>query len=290
MVRALSGLLVACLACATAGDPASPAPTPPPDAVRALQRRPSRATELTTALCDAAGPRLAGSDGETLGVAWALRTLTALGLENVHPEPVEQEPRWARGTESAALTSPRAQPLAVTALGGSPSTPPEGIEAQVLEVTSLEALEALAPGAAAGKIVFANVPMTRRADGSGYGQEAGVRRLAAKAGARAGAVAALIRSVGTDTNRLPHTGGQGVERSMTPAAALAIPDAELLHRLLTQGPVSLRLRLDTRHEAPTVGFNVVGEVTGRERPEELVLLGAHLDSWDLGVGALDDGA
>ncbi|MFZ5443144.1 MAG: M28 family peptidase [Myxococcota bacterium] len=281
-------LLFSWLVVASCRSTPAPKPTPaPPDEVLALQGRRSEATELATSLCDTAGPRLAGSAGDALAVAWGVETMKRLGFSNVRAEPVTV-PHWVRLAEEAEVTAPLRQPLAVTALGGSVSTPEGGVEGEVVEVTTFDQLDALAPGSLAGKILFANIPMFRANDGAGYGAVAKVRRLAGLKGTDAGALAALIRSVGTDSNRLAHTGAQGDAK--LPAAALSVPDAELVHRLLARGPVQLKLRLVTRVDAPAQSANVVGEIPGRERPEELILLGAHLDSWDLGTGALDDGA
>jgi Zn-dependent M28 family amino/carboxypeptidase len=255
--------------------------------VERLQSTPSQATALTTSLCDTAGPRLSGSSGDARAVAWAVETMQRLGLAHVHTEPVTV-PRWVRGEEEAHVVAPLYQPLAVAALGSSPSTPDGGIEADLVEVTSLEQLEALAPHSLAGKILFANLPMARTNDGASYAATVPVRRLASVQAALAQAEGVVIRSVGTDHNRLAHTGAQGDHP--VPAAAVSVPDAELLHRLLGRGPVRLALRLVTREEPPVQSANVVGEVLGREHPEEIVLLGAHLDSWDLGTGAVDDGA
>ena len=287
-MRRLSFLSLALAACQTA--PVAPTPQRPrpvPELTQ-LQGATSEATALATSLCDTAGPRLPGSPGDAKAVAWAVETMTRLGLQNVHTEPVTVK-GWVRGVERAELTSPLQQSLSVTALGSSVATPPGGLEAEVLEVTSLDALDALAPGAAAGKILFANVPMRRTVDGKGYGQAAPIRSRTGRQGALAGAVAALIRSVGPDQNRLPHTGSQGGPGPL-PAAALSTPDADLLHRLLANGPVRLRLTLTPSARDPITTANVIGEVIGRERPDEVVLLGAHLDSWDLATGAQDDAA
>ncbi len=261
----------------------------PPDEVSQLQGSASEATALATSLCDAAGPRLTGSPGDALAVAWAVETMTRLGFSNVHTEPVTVT-RWVRGLEEAEVVSPVRQVLQLSALGNSVSTPEGGLEAEVVEVPSLDALTALPDGSLAGKLLFVNVVMRRTVDGQGYGEAAPVRRLAGVHGVRAGAVGVLIRSVGTDSNRLAHTGGQGAEASKLPVAALSIPDAELVHRLVARGPVRLRLKLTMKLEGPVQSANVVGEVLGREKPDEVVLLGAHLDSWDQGTGALDDGA
>ena len=265
-----------------------PKPTKaPPDEVLQLQGATSEAAGLTTSLCDSVGPRLAGSPGDPLAVAWAVQTMTKLGLQNVHTEAVTV-PTWVRGVEEAEVLSPKRQPLNIAALGGSIATPDTGVEGEVLEVNSLDALKKLGPGSAAGKILFANVVMRRAIDGAGYGEAAPVRRLAGGIAVEAGALAVVIRSVGTDSNRLAHTGA-GSDARMA-IGALSIPDAEELHRLVALGPVRLRVKLSPKREPAAQSANVVGEVVGREKPDEVVLLAAHLDSWDLGTGALDDGA
>ncbi len=285
----MNKVVVCCLllaACRTA----HPRPTVgPPAEINRLQGSESQAASLATSLCDSAGPRFSGSPGNAIALTWAVETMKRLGLENVHTEAVTV-PHWVRGTEEARITSPIVQTLSVTALGHSLSTPEGGLEAEVVEVQSLEALKALQPGSLTGKLLFVNVPMRRTIDGAGYGGAAPVRRLAALQALACGGVGALIRSVGTDSNRLGHTGSQGADPAKLPAAALSVPDAELLHRLLEKGPVRLQLKLVSREEVPVESANVVGEVRGRERPDEVVLLGAHLDSWDLGTGALDDAA
>jgi hypothetical protein len=252
----------------------------------------SKAYELVRALTDEAGPRPAGSPADARAVAWALTTMRAIGLEQVRAEPVTVE-RWERGVETAELVGATPQRLAVTALGNSVGTPPEGVEAEVIEVPSLDALDALGRGPVEGKIVFVNATTARTRDGSGYGATSLVRRQAAARAGALGAKAVVIRSVGTDHNRLPHTGsmryGQGPAR--VPAAALSAPDADLLHRAVASGsPARLRLVLGCKALPEGPSANVVGEVIGSERPDEIVLIGAHLDSWDLGTGAIDDGA
>lgn len=283
--------LLLLLACRTATPPVVQAKGPKqPVELVTLQGARSEAFTIATSLCDTVGPRLAGSPGDARAVAWAVETMKRLGLTNVHTEPVTVT-AWTRGAERAEITSPVSQPLAIAALGGSIATPENGLEAEVLEVTSIDALKALQPGAATGKILFANIPMRRTNNGAGYGETAGVRRLAGQQGATAGAIAAVIRSVGTDSNRLPHVGGQGLASAAPiPVGALSIPDAELLHRVLINGPVKLKVTLTPKPTTTAQSANVIGEVPGRDRGEEIVLLGAHLDSWDLGTGAHDDGA
>lgn len=255
----------------------------------------SGAAGIVQSLSDRVGPRLAGSEGSRRAVAWALEEMRGLGLENVRAEKL-QEPRWERGVETAEVVAPVSQRLAVTALGGSPATSPEGLEAEVVATENVESLHALLardPGAVRGRIVFYFERMVQRTDGSGYGKTVTIRWMGPTEAAGAGAAAVLIRSVGTSQNRLPHTGVMrtGPEIPVVPSAALSAPDADLLERLVQQGePVRLRLRLSCRTLPDVEGSNVIGEWRGSERPREIVLLGAHLDSWDLGTGSLDDAA
>ena len=249
------------------------------------------AYETIRELLEAAGPRLTGSPGDALAVAWAERALKARGFSNVHTEPVTA-PHWERGEESGALLLPIPVKLSLCALGGSVGTGPEGVEADVVEATSLEGVDALGE-TAKGKIVLIWKVMERTGEGSGYGATVPIRSNGASRAAKVGAVAVVIRSVGTSSARFPHTGAlnyaEGVAR--IPAAALAVPDADLLHSYLSKGTrVRLRMTLGARMLPDTRTANVVGEIPGREKPGEIVLVGGHLDSWDLGMGAIDDGA
>jgi hypothetical protein len=265
---------------------------PAPGSLREVAMASRGAAQIVQSLTDEVGPRLAGSSASGAAVEWAVRTLQARGFANVHTEPVTV-PHWQRGEERGAVVSPVAQPVQLTALGGSIGTPPGGLEAEVVEVDSLEALDKLGKAAVAGRIVFYNVPMPRARDGSGYGKAVQVRGAGATRAAALGGVGVVIRSVGTDQNRLPHTGAmRREEKSPTvPAAALSIPDADLLHRLLAEHKfVKLALTLGCRWLPDAQSANVIGEIPGSGAPDEIVLLGAHLDSWDLGTGALDDGA
>ncbi|WP_169796486.1 M20/M25/M40 family metallo-hydrolase [Chondromyces crocatus] len=268
-----------------------PAPTSPIDALRDQVLASSQAWETTRSLVDEVGPRFAGSPGDRAAIAWALRTLTARGLQNVRAEKVKV-PRWRRGAESARIVSSHPRELAVAALGGSVPTPRSGITADVLHVPSLETLEALDRKAVEGRIVFFSTRMERTVDGSGYGKAVGIRGAGPSLAARKGAVAVVIRSVGTSSDRIPHTGSTRYQPDAPkiPAAALSVPDAEMLERRLTEGPVRLTLSLESEMLADAESANVIGEVPGSTHPEEIVLLGAHLDSWDLTPGALDDAA
>jgi hypothetical protein len=201
-------------------------------------------------------------------------------------------PVWERGVETGEVVSPAPHTLALTALGGSVGTPPGGVEAEIARVGSLEELDALGESVR-GKIVFIDRPMARTSDGSGYGDAARVRSGGPTRAGKYGAVGVLIRSVATDSNRLPHTGGMRYENDAprVPAAALSVPDADLLTRLVRRGgPVRVRFTLGCRSLPDAESANVIGEVAGDEKRDEIVLLGAHLDSWDLGTGALDDAA
>ncbi len=266
-------------------------------ALRAKALAGTRAYEIVRSLTVEVGPRPAGSKALNDAVAWGVRTMKALGLSNVHAEKTTV-PHWVRGEESGEIVAPYPQPVHLTALGGSVGTPEGGIEASVIEVPSLEAIARLDPAQVKGKIVFFNGRMKRTKDIAGYANAVPVRGAGASAAARLGAVAVVIRSIGTDNNRTPHTGAMryadGVEK--IPAAALSNPDADLLDAEVASGkPVTFRLKLGA-HVLPDVETaSVVGDVlgrepAGREKPDEIVLLGAHLDSWDLGTGAIDDGA
>lgn len=243
------------------------------------------------------GPRLTGSPGAAAAVDLSLRLMGELGFANVHAEPVEVG-HWVRGdiAEAAvpASKSRGAVPLAVCALGGSVGTPDGGITAPVVEVLSIAELDRLGPSLK-GKVIFFNRPMDRRlADSFGaYGGAADQRVNGASAAARHGAVAVLVRSLTFRKDRHPHTGLMQYDprAPRIPAAAVSTLDAGVLSALIKkEKDVSLSLRMNCRDLGKATSANVVGEVTGTELPHEVILLGGHLDSWDLGVGAHDDGA
>ena len=243
------------------------------------------------------GPRLTGSEGAAAAVEQGRRLMLEMGLDRVHLEPVTVN-RWTRGPKEEARVVGSASlgtvPLAVCALGGSVATPDDGLTAPVVEVGSFEELERLGP-AAGGRIVFFNRPMDRaRIDAfAAYGGAADQRVRGAAEAARHGAVAVLVRSLTFRTDDHPHTGlmtyAEGVTR--IPAAAVSTSGADLLSALLKkEGTVSVHLKMGPRDEGPVPSANVVGEITGTDLPGEIILLGGHLDSWDLGTGAHDDGA
>lgn len=295
---ALASLLVALILASPvvlrADDPALPADLlESAAALRDAALAESDAFSILESLTVEVGARFAGSPADRRAVAWAKRNLEALGFENVRTEAVTV-PRWERGTVAAEILAPYPQRLiGVIALGGSVPTPDGGIETRVLGFPSLEALEQADPAEVEGRIVFIHDRMDDTRDGSGYGRAVGKRVNGPAVAAELGAVALLIRSAGTDNNRLAHTGTtrykDGVPR--IPAAALSNPDADMLEAQLASGePVRVGLEITSRYLPDTVSANVIGEVIGREKPEEIVLLAAHLDSWDVGTGAHDDGA
>ncbi|APR81588.1 Aminopeptidase [Minicystis rosea] len=248
--------------------------------------------ELVRSLCDDVGPRFPCTPGDVAAIAWAQETFRRVGLAHVRAEPAEAT-LWHRGDESCTLLLPRKQPVALTALGGSVGTPPGGIEADVIEFTSLDALDAAPAGEVAGKVVYLHHVMPRLRDGTGYNMGSVVRTSGPSRAAKKGAIACLVRSVGTDSWRAAHTGALWYDPGAPPipAAALSIPDADMLHRSIAAG-AKVRTVLSLGCSPLPVGesANVVGEIPGTDRADEIVLLGAHLDSWDLGTGALDDGA
>ena len=234
------------------------------------------------------GPRLAGSEADARAVAWAQAKFRELGYDKVWTEPVTF-PKWERRGEHAQVLGAHAQPLLVTALGGSPGGK---AEAEVVRFDTLEALQNAAPGSLAGKIAFVDQRMQRARDGSGYGPGSRVRSAGPSAAIRAGAIGYLMRSAGTDSHRNPHTGITRFDEGLTPipSAALSLPDADQLARLVVLGPVKVALDLDCGWNGEYTSQNVIGEMSGRSRPDEVVVIGGHLDSWDLGTGAIDDGA
>ena len=275
-------------------DRASPPPPPPPKPMVEVlrdQSRTTRAFEWVRSLCDDVGARMSGSPGDARAVAWAQAKMSELGLSNVRAERVIV-PTWRRNAESARIVQPTEQALAVTALGGSVATPEGGLDAEVVMVPDLAALDKLAIEAVRGKIVFIDTETKATKDGSGYGAAVPARRDGPVAAAKLGASAVVIRSIATSGARLPHTGAVDYKPEIPaiPAAALSVPDAAMLHRLVDRGKVTMHLELGCRREADVASANVVGEVIGRELPDQIVVVGAHLDSWDLGTGAQDDGA
>jgi hypothetical protein len=243
--------------------------------------------DLTTEV----GQRLAGSEAEARARDWSVAELTELGFDTVRIEPFEI-PFWSRKSESVAVLSPSPQPLVATALGGSAATPVGGVTGKVARFESLSELRAAPISQVDGKIVFIDETMIKTMDGSGYGMAVRKRSQCAEAASSKGAIACLIRSVGTQPHRMPHTGimsRDGAEGA-GPVAAISGPDADQLTRLLERGPVTVSVDIQTEIKTNAPSGNVIAELTGTDLKDEIILLGCHLDSWDLGTGALDDGA
>ncbi|GGY45919.1 M28 family peptidase [Parvularcula lutaonensis] len=246
--------------------------------------------QTTEDLTTEVGARLGGSEAEARARDWAVEHLEELGFSNVRIEEFTM-PYWARDYEYAAIAEPFPQELHITALGNSVGTPEGGLTGEIVRFETLDDLiEAPMDNALRGKIVFVDEGMTRTQDGSGYGVAVRKRSGAANEGAKRGAIAALIRSVGTDEHRFPHTGGMRYEDGVRkiPTAALSFPDAEQLQRALERGPVSVTLDMAVETKQEVTSGNVIAEIPGQT--DEIVVIGGHLDSWDLGTGAVDDGA
>ena len=261
-------------------------------AVRDKALADTTAWDIVESLTTEVGARPTGSPAMARARDWAVAKLTALGFQNVHVEPFEAE-AWLRGPESAEVVSPYPQVLHILGLGRSAPTPKGGLEGEMALFRSLDELIALPPGALKGKIAVVVQPMTRTMDGAGYGAINRNRTQGPAEAARRGAAAYLVRSLSTDDTRLPHTGAmrQAEDAPAIPAAALSVPDAQLLERMAARGrPVRIRLAMASRSLKTAPAWNVVGELPGRERPDEVVVVGGHLDSWDPGTGAVDDGA
>jgi carboxypeptidase Q len=283
ILTALSVLLLAV--------PAAAAPRDPSDTARlrdAALHDDHVAWDIVEGLTTEVGQRLAGTEAEARARAWAVRKLKSLGFANVHVE-ADTMPIWVRGAETAEIVSPFPQRLVVTALGRSGATPPEGVTAEVVGFDDLDALKAAPAEAIRGRIVFISHAMHATQDGSSYGYFGAVRRSGPAIAAQKGAVGVVIRSLGTDHHRNPHTGA--TIWGPTPpigAGALTVPDAENLQRMLKRGRVTMHLVLTPRLLGTGPSGNVVAEVPGTDPSAGTILVGGHLDSWDLGTGAIDD--
>ena len=242
------------------------------------------AWQRLSVLTDTIGNRLSGTPALDRAIQWAVDEMKRDGLENVHTERV-MVPKWVRGSERADTVEPARHSMAMLGLGNSVGTPPEGVQAPVLVVHSFEELDANA-SAARGRIVCFNAPFTN------YGETVRFRSTGPSRAARYGAVAVLVRSIGPDGLRTPHTGAlqYATDAPKIPAAAIASEDADRLQRMADRGGhVVVRLVMEARFEPDVESANVVGEIRGREKPDEIVVVGGHLDSWDVGAGATDDG-
>lgn len=257
----------------------------------------NKAIGMLTELCVKIGPRLAGSPQAAKAVEWAKQKMEELGFQNVRKEPV-QVLHWTRGPIEEACYSVNEEKkkagLHICALGGSVATPEEGVTAEIVEVKSFEELKAL-ENVVRNKIVFSNRPMDRTLTnpGNAYGRAVEQRSRGAIEAARCGAVAVLVRSLTTKYDDVPHTGQMKYDSSVVkiPAAAISTNDANALGELLKQGKhISVTLKLTCKRFPDVESANVIGEIVGSEKPNEIVVLGGHLDSWDKGQGAHDDGS
>jgi carboxypeptidase Q len=243
----------------------------------------SAAWNRLAVLTETFGHRFSGSESLERAIDWTLAEMQKDGLDNVRGERV-MVPRWVRGAESVEIISPRRQALPMLGLGGSIATPAEGISAEVLVVTNYDDLRARA-AQARGKIVLFNVPFTV------YGQTVAYRSGGAVAAARVGAVASLVRSITPYSMRTPHTGGMAYNDSVPkiPHAAITPEDADMIARLIQRGErVTVKLTMSARFMPDSPSRNVIAELRGRSAPDEVVVMGGHIDSWDVGRGAMDD--
>ncbi|MEG3191915.1 M28 family peptidase [Lysobacter sp. D1-1-M9] len=294
-LRAVAATLMMAGAAMTAASAAEPRQTHIPEAAMAavpeLRERALASDlgyEITESLTTEVGARLAGSEADARAVAWARAKFEELGFDKVWVEPVTFL-KWERRSERGEVLGANAQQLTLTALGGSPGGTVEG---EVVRFADLAALEAAPAGSLDGKLAFVDYKMERARDGSGYGPGSRVRSRGPSEAIEAGAIGYLMRSAGTDSHRNPHTGITRFDEGLTPvpSAALSVPDADQLARLLALGPQRVRVAIDAGWNGEATSYNVIGDIRGSSKPEEVVLIGGHLDSWDLGTGAIDDAA
>ena len=250
------------------------------------------ALQLLTALTTEVGQRFAGTPNDLAGVEWTRRKLADLGFTDVRtPEVIV--PRWVRGEASGEVVAPFPQSMVTVAIGGSIGTTDEGLSAPIVMVKDVPALQALPAGAVKGKIVYFAGRTERTRDGSGYGKAVRSRTEGPSIAGAAGAVGVVIRSIGTSTNRIAHTGtlSYNVSAPRVPSVAVSNPDADMLERQLATGrEVTVRIRVTSRDLPQARSANVIGDLRGTDLADEVVLVGGHLDSWDLGMGVQDDGA
>ncbi|MFC4820854.1 M28 family peptidase [Dokdonella ginsengisoli] len=254
--------------------------------------RDDTAWEFTEGLTTEVGPRLAAGPNDLKAREWVTARFKALGFDKVWSEPVTF-PKWVRRGEHAEVLAPFPQPLSLLALGHSPGTPAGGISAEVVGFDSFDALKAADPAAVRGKIVYVGARMHAHQDGHDYGIGSQVRVDGPPLATQKGAAAFLLRSAGTDNDRLPHTGVTRFDpgQPAIPAAALSSPDADQIERMLKRGqPVRVKLVLDCGFEGEYTGANVIAELRGSKTPDQHFVMGGHLDSWDPGTGAIDDAA
>ncbi|MCW8109838.1 M20/M25/M40 family metallo-hydrolase [Alteromonas ponticola] len=263
------------------------------DELKSASINSSLSYDIIESLTTEVGARMVGTPAERKSVEWAVAKMQALGFDKVWIEE-SQAPNWQRGELEVTLTSPFLHKLVALSLGNSVGTDTKPIETEVVKFNNLDALKAAEPNSLTGKIAYVAYSMERKKDGSGYGNAVGARVNGAAIAAEKGAVAYVMRSVGTDSHRFAHTGVMRYkeEGKQIPALALSNPDADLLENALKRNkPVTMGIASSASgplNDTVTIA-NVIGEFTGSEHPDEVVTLGAHLDSWDVGTGAIDDG-
>jgi carboxypeptidase Q len=295
LIAALLGAGSMALSCGAAGIANTPPRSAPTGSDATVQRIVDTilagrgAYERLVTLCDSFGHRLSGSPELEQAIEWARDVLSQEGHENVH-----LEPKWVRGEESAVMVTPRIEPFHMLGLGMSLPTPPEGITAEVVTVADEAELEALG-ASVAGKIVHFNnaMPDWTPEEGACYGHTVRFRLFGANMAAKLGAKAIIIRSVTAHSLRTPHTGTLVYrdDEPAIPAAAISTEDSDLLARLQAAGkPVQVRLTMNASRDGDSNSSNVVAELLGRELPDEVVIISGHIDSWDVGQGAHDDGS
>ena len=271
--------------------PPAPAPVDPAVAqLRDAALTDDLAYEIVEGLTTEVGQRLAATEAEARARTWAVAKLTSLGFKNVHVETYKM-PVWLRGVETASVTAPFPHELKLVALGNSGATPAQGVTLPVVIFKTYGDLAAAPAGSLTGKIAYIGNAMEPTQDGSSYGAYGVARFVGPALAASKGAAAVVIRSIGTDHHRNPHTGGTNWPTGVKPipAAALSVPDAELLERIAARGkPVTMHLTLTPRFAGEGTSGNVIAEVPGSDPDAGIVLIGGHLDSWDLGTGAIDD--
>jgi carboxypeptidase Q len=262
------------------------------DILRARALKSDTAYDFVRDLTTEVGPRLVGSPGGTRAVEWAVARLKALGFKNIRLQPFEAD-GWARGAETAELLGSSPQKLVVTALGGSVATPDMGLTGELAVFRSYDEFLKMKDGSLTGKIVVITQRTIRAQDGAGYGANGRIRRAGASEAAKRGAVAYVLRSLGTSGNRFAHTGAMRYDDKLPkiPAAAMSAPDAEQIERLADSGtPMRMKLLLTPRAIGKVTSHNIIADIKGSDKADEIVVIGGHLDSWDLGTGAIDDGA
>lgn len=300
-MKAWSGLVLGAVLAASAFTASAQTPATPgsaaalADTAARLRERAlsgSGAYDILESLTTEVGPRPAGSSAFARAKDWAIAKLTSLGFQNVHAEPFTVL-AWFKGVETAEVTAPFPQPLVITGLGRSVSTPPEGVEAEVVIFKTFEALQAAPPNSLTGKIAVLTERMGPNDSPTGYGAANRWRRKGPVEAGKRGAVGFLIRSLATNLDREPHSGALNYDddQPKIPSAALSAIDSDQIERIARRGkPIRIHFTLRPTIEPGATTWNVVGEIPGRVTPDEVVLVSGHLDSWGLGTGAIDDGA